>query len=110
MVPDAGFEVVDLHVGGLHQVVEPLRPPPHVGQFRLHGLLLHPLLLRHPVHLLVHQLDQFPDVALGEDVGANLFDHHLLEAPGVQPGGVAGPTPPLTGIRGGRGRPGPGTG
>ena len=49
----------------------------------------------HAVHLLVHQLDQLPDVALGEDVGANLLDHHLLEAAGVEPGGVAGPAAPL---------------
>ncbi len=95
MVPDAGLEIVDVHVGGLHQVVEPLQPPPDVGQLRLHRLQLDPLLLRHPVHLLVHQLDQLPDVALGEDVGANLLHYHLLEAAGVQPGGVAGPAAPL---------------
>ena len=95
MVPDAGLEIVDVHVGGLHQVVEPLQPPPHVGQLRLHRLQLHPLLLGNAVHLLVHQLDQLPDVALGEDVGANLLHHHLLEAAGVQPGGVAGPAAPL---------------
>ncbi len=95
VVPDAGLEVLDVHVGGLHQVVEPFQPAPHVGQLRLHRLQLDPLLLGHPVHLLVHQLDQFPDIALGQDVGANLLHHHLLETAGVQPGGVAGPAAPL---------------
>ena len=54
-----------------------------------------PLFFGDAVHLLVHQLDQFPDVALGEDVGTNLPDHHLLEAPCVEPGAVAGPAAPF---------------
>ena len=95
MIPDTGLEVVDVHVGGLHQVVEAFQPTPHVGQLRLHRLQLDPLLLGNPVHLLVHQLDQFPDVAIGQDVGANLLYHHLLEISGVQPGGVARPAAPL---------------
>ena len=43
------------------------------------------------VHLLVHHLHQVGDAAVGEDVGANLLDHQLLEAAGIQPGGIAGP-------------------
>ena len=95
VVPDAGLEVLDVQVGGLRQVVEPLQPLPHVLKLRLGGLQPLPLLPGDAVHLLVHQLDQFPDAVLGEDVGANLADHHLLEAPGVEPGTVAGPAAPL---------------
>ena len=47
------------------------------------------------VHLFVHQLHQRPDVGLGEHVLPNLADHQLLEAPGVEPRGVAGPAAPL---------------
>ena len=54
-----------------------------------------PLLPGDAVHLLVHQFDQFPDIGLGEHVLPNLPHHHLLEAPCVQPGTVAGPAAPL---------------
>ena len=95
VVPDAGLEVVDIHVGGFHQVVKPLQTPPHVGQFRLDARQNLPLLTGHSVHLLVHQLDQFPDAALGEYVGPDLLDHQLLEAAGVQPGSVASAAAPF---------------
>ena len=95
MVPDTGLEVLDVQVGGLRQVVEPLQPPLHVGQLRLCGLQPLALLPGDAVHLLVHQLDQLPDVGLGEDVVADAFHHHFFEPAGVQPGTVAGPAAPL---------------
>ncbi len=95
MVLDAGLEVLDVQVSGLRQVIEPLQPPLHVGQFRLGGLQTLALFLGDAVHLLVHQLDQLPDVALGEDVLPNLANHHFLEPAGIQPGAVAGSAAPL---------------
>ena len=81
VVLDAWLEVLDIQVGGLRQVVEPFQPSLHVGQFRLGGLQPLALLPGHTVHLLVHQLDQFPYVALGEHVLPDLANHHFLEAP-----------------------------
>ena len=95
VLSDAGFEVVDVQVGGLRQVVEPSQPALHVRQLRLDGFQLLPLLLCHPVHLLVHHLHQRTDVGLGEHVLSNLAHHLLLEAAGVEPGGVAGPAATL---------------
>ena len=95
VVLDAGLEVVNVQVGGFGQVVEAVQPPPHFGKLRLGGLQSLALLPGHAVHLLVHQLYQFPDVGLGEDVGANLADHQFLEAAGVEPGGIAGSAAPL---------------
>ena len=95
MILDTGLEVLDVQVGGLCQVVEPVQPAPHVFQFRLGGLQSLPLFFGDAVHLLVHQPDQFPDVVLGEDVGTNLPDHQFLEPAGVEPGAVAGPAAPL---------------
>ena len=74
----------------LHEVVEPFQPAPHVGKLRLDGLQPFALLAGHAVHLLVHDLDQVPNVALGEDVGANRGDDQLLELAGVDPGRIAG--------------------
>ncbi len=95
MVSDAGLEVLDVQVRGLRQVVEPLQPALHVRKLRLDSLQLLPLLVGDAVHLLVHQLHQLPDVGLGEHVLPNLPHHHLLEAPGVQPGSRAGVLAPL---------------
>ena len=69
VVLDTGLEVLDVQVGGLRQVVEPVKPTPHVFQFRLGGLQPLPLPPGDAVHFLVHQLDHFPDVGLGENVG-----------------------------------------
>ncbi len=95
VVAYAGPEVVDLHVGGLHEVVEPVEPAAHVGELRLDGLQPLAVLARHAVHLLVHDLDQGADVGVGEDVGANLADDQLLEAAGCEPGSLAGFLAPL---------------
>jgi len=93
--PDAGHEVVDVQVGGFGQVVEAVQPALHVGQFRLGGFQPLAVFTGDAVHLLVHQLDQLPDVGLGEDVVPYPVHHHLLEAAGVQPGTVAGAAAPL---------------
>ena len=49
----------------------------------------------HTVHLLVHQPYQVPDVALCEDIGANLVHDEALEALGIEPRRIAGPAAPL---------------
>ena len=95
VVANAGLEVLDVQVGGLRQFVEPFQAPLHVGQFSLGGLQPLALLVGDAVHLLIHQLDQLPDVVLGENVGTNPANHHVLEAAGVEPGTVAGPAAPF---------------
>ena len=95
VVLDTWLEVLDIQVGGLRQVVEPFQPPLHVGQFRLGRFQTLALFLGDAVHLFVHQLDQLPDVGLGEHVLANLANHHFLEPAGIQPGAVAGPAAPF---------------
>ena len=90
VVLDAGGDVGHVEVGGLHEVVEPVESEPHVVKLRVDGLKPLALLSGHAVHLLVHDLDQGADVALGEDIGANLADDHLLEAAGIEPGSLAG--------------------
>ena len=92
VVSDAMGEVGHVELGRrLHEVVEPVESAPHVGKLRLYGLQPLALLAGHVVHLLVHDIDQTPNVALGQDVGANQADDQLLELPGVDPGRVAGP-------------------
>ncbi|MCY4114593.1 MAG: hypothetical protein OXG33_11770 [Chloroflexi bacterium] len=95
VVPDAGLEVLDVQVRGLRQVVESSQPALHVLKLRLDGLKFLALLLGDAVHLLVHQPNQLPDVGLGEHVLPYLPHHHLLEATGVEPGGLAGVPAPL---------------
>ncbi len=48
------------------------------------------MLAGYAVDLLVHDLHQSADVALGEYVGTNPTYDHLLEAAGVEPGSLAG--------------------
>ena len=62
----------------------------HVLKLILDGLQPLALLAGNAVHPLVHHLYQGADVALGEDVGADVADDHLLESPGVDPGRIAG--------------------
>ena len=88
--PDAGLEVIHLHVGGLHQVVEPAQPLAHVAKLRVDGLQPLALLPGHAAHLRLHHLHQVVDAVLGEDVGANPVDHQLLEAAGVECGSLTG--------------------
>ncbi len=91
MVLDAVGEMGHVELGRrLHQLVEPVEPAPHVGKLRLDGLQPLALIAGHVVHLLVHHVDQAPDVALGQDVGADQPDYQLLELTGVHPGRVAG--------------------
>ncbi len=88
---DAFRGVGHVQVGALHEVPDAVQLPFHLFQFGLDGLQVLPLLPGHAVHLLVQQLHQFPDVGLGEDVVPDVGDDGVLEVPGVQPGGVAGP-------------------
>ena len=64
--------------------------PFHVLKLILDGLQPLSLLGGYVVHLLVDDLDQSADVAVGEHVGTNLADDELLEAASVEPGSAAG--------------------
>ncbi len=64
--------------------------PLHVFKLIIDGLEPLALLTRHAIHLLVHDLHQRPDVAVGQDVGADLADDHLLEPSRVDPRRIAG--------------------
>ena len=92
---DALRGVGHLDVGGLDDLPDAAQPLLHVLKLLLDGLQPLTLLVGHAVHLLVQQLDQVADVGLGEDVGPNLIDDELLEALGVEPGGLAGAAAPL---------------
>ena len=87
---DAFRGVGHVQVGALHEVPDAVQLPLDLLQFRLDGLQSFPFLLGDAVHLLVHQLDQFPDVGLGEDVVADVGDDDGLEVPGIEPGAIAG--------------------
>ncbi len=95
VLPDAVGGVGHLDVGGLDDLPDAAQPLLHVLKLLLDGLQPLTLLGGHPVHLLVQQLHQVSDVGLGEDVGPNLIDDELLEALGVEPGGLAGAAAPL---------------
>ena len=95
VLPDALRGVGHLDVGGLDDLPDAAQPLLHVLKLLLDGLKPLTLLGGHPVHLLVQQLHQVSDVGLGEDVGPNLIDDELLEALGVEPGGLAGAAAPL---------------
>ncbi len=91
VLTDAGQDVIDLQVRGLHRLPQPVEPAPYFVQLFVNGLHLLPLLLDHAVQLFVDQLHQVPDVALGQDVFPYLLNDHPLEPLGVEPGSVAGP-------------------
>ena len=64
--------------------------PLRVFKLFLDGLQPLPLLAGYAVDLLVHDLHQSADVALGEYVGANPIYDHPLEPAGIEPGSLAG--------------------
>ncbi len=90
MLLDAVGGVGHVGVGSLDEVPDAAQLPLHVLKIILNGLQPLSLLSGHAVHLLVHDLHQGADVALGEDVGANLADDQLLKAAGVDAGSLAG--------------------
>ena len=90
MFPDAVGGVGHLDVGGLDELPDAGQPTLDLFQLRLDCFQALPLLPGDAVHLLVHQLDQFPDVGLGEDVLTDVADDQPLEILGVEPGGIAG--------------------
>ena len=95
VLPDAVRGVGHLGVGRLDVVPDAPQPLLHVLKLLLDVLKPLPLVAGHPVHLLVQQLHQVSDVGLGEDVLPDLVDDELLEALGVEPGGLAGSLAPL---------------
>ncbi|MDE2861067.1 MAG: hypothetical protein OXL35_06210 [Chloroflexota bacterium] len=95
VLPDAFRGVGHVEVGVLHQVPDAAQLALDLIKLGLDGLQLLPLLGGDPIHLLVHDLDQFGDVGLGEDVLPYPLHHHLLEASCVEPGGRASVLAPL---------------
>ncbi|MDE2859895.1 MAG: hypothetical protein OYI31_02440 [Chloroflexota bacterium] len=95
MLPDAVRGVGHPDVGRLDGVPYAAKPPVHILNLLIYVLELLPLFVGHPVHLFVQQLHQVPDIGLGEDVLPDLPYDEVLEALGVEPGGLAGPTAPL---------------
>ncbi|MXX49315.1 MAG: hypothetical protein F4Z38_13600 [Chloroflexi bacterium] len=86
MFADAVGGVGHLQVGGLDQPPDAVERPVDLGQLMLDRLQLAPLLMGQTVHLLIDHLDQFADVALGQDVAAQLLDDRALEVARVEPG------------------------
>ena len=88
--PDAVRGVGHSGVGRLDVVPDAPQFLLHVLQLILDGPKTLALLSGHAVHLLGHHLHEFPDVALREDVGADLGDDQFLESAGVERRSVAG--------------------
>ncbi|MXX48087.1 MAG: hypothetical protein F4W99_01680 [Chloroflexi bacterium] len=86
MFADPVGGVGHLQVGGLDQPPDALERPVDLRQLMLNRLQLAPLLTRQTVHLLIDHPHQFADVALGQDVAAQLFDDCALEVARVEPG------------------------
>ncbi|MCY3881627.1 MAG: hypothetical protein OXG61_05855 [Chloroflexi bacterium] len=95
MLLETGQDVVDLKVGGLDGVPQPVHAPAQLGQLPLDGLKLHSLFASHAVHLFVDEPHQCADVALAEDVLAKLLDDESLKVLRVQPWRVATALAPL---------------
>jgi len=75
-----------LQVGGFDQPPDAVERPVDFRQLMLDRLQLAPLLMGQAVHLLIDHLDQLADVALGQDVLAQLLDDRALEVARVEPG------------------------
>ena len=73
-----------LQVGGLDQPPDAVERPVDFTQLMLDRLQLAPLLVGQAVHLLINHLDQLADVALGQDVAAQLLDDRALEVARVE--------------------------
>ncbi|MCY3695584.1 MAG: hypothetical protein OXG86_00345 [Chloroflexi bacterium] len=90
MLADTVGGVGHLQVGGLDQPPDAVERPVDLRQLMLDRLQLAPLLMGQAVHLLIDHLDQFTDIALRQDVAAQLLDDRAFEVPGVEPGSGAG--------------------
>ncbi len=79
VVTDARQDVLNRHLGLLHQFPQAVHPLAHLPQLQLSSL--QPLTLPgdHTVHLLVHHPHEVAHVALGQDVLAYLLDDQTLE-------------------------------
>ena len=88
---DAFRGVGHVQVGRFDEVPDAIQLPLDLFQLGLDGLQVLALFPCHSVHLLVQQFHQVADIALGEDVLADVGDDDLLKGPGVEPGRVAGP-------------------
>ena len=82
-------------VGGLHDIPEPAQPTTYVCKLRLDGLQPPTLFADQAFQLFGNDLRQFVVEAFGEDAVANPPDDQLLEATGVEPGGIAATFAPL---------------
>ncbi|MCY3571208.1 MAG: hypothetical protein OXH19_07695 [Chloroflexi bacterium] len=90
MLADTVGGVGHLQVGGLDQPPDAVERPVDLRQLMLDRLQLAPLLMGQAVHLLIDHLDQFTDVAFGQDVDSQLLDDRAFEVARVEPGREAG--------------------
>jgi len=86
VLADAVGGVGHLQVGGLDQAPDAVERPVDLPQLMLDRLQLAPLLMGQTVHLLIDHPHQLADVALGQDVAAQLLDDRALEVARVEPG------------------------
>ena len=82
-------------VGGLHDIPEPAQPTTYVRKLRLDGLQPPTLFADQAFQLFGNDLRQIADDGFSEYAGANPPDDQLLEAAGVEPGGIAAILAPL---------------
>ncbi|MCY4618766.1 MAG: hypothetical protein OXD50_09490 [Chloroflexi bacterium] len=90
VLADAITRVGRIEVGVLDDLPDAVQPALDLDQLLFHGFQGSTLFARDAVHLLVEQLDQGADVALGEHVRSQLVDDQLLELLGRQSGTLAG--------------------
>jgi len=76
VLPDAREDVVDLQVGGLDGLPQPVHSATHLGEFAIDGLKSLALLPRDAVHLFIYESYEAANVALSEDV---LSSHRLFK-------------------------------
>ncbi len=81
--------VREVQVAGLDHLPHPVQPAAHLRHLRLQSRQLPPLLLGHPGQLCIHEPHEGPEVVRRQNAVADLLHNQPLEAPGVEPGGIA---------------------
>ena len=79
----------ELEVARFDHVPHAVQPALHRRQLRLYACQFLPLLVGHPVQLGIHEPHEGLDVVRRQNAVSYLIYNQPLEAPGVEPGGVA---------------------
>ncbi|MDE2994861.1 MAG: hypothetical protein OXU67_13380 [Chloroflexota bacterium] len=85
----------ELEVARFDHLPHAVQPALHRRQLRLNARQLPALLVGHPVQLGIHEPHEGLDVVRRENAVSDLLHDQPLEAPGVEPGGVAGIAAPV---------------